>query len=189
MSHERPKVAEAEAFTVAEGKMCGAVMRGADAPPGSKATSRTKGSCRNLGYLVLPVIAVAVAGHAGKSRRRSRRGRDEESDALHSTDEAPEQSRDGPGIQGVGGGGRRGGKGARSEEERTATHAPGSVPEEACHRSGPRTDRGDGPCQRPHPRSRPTFGRSPVRASRTPGSVRGAVSNHRPYRDHLIRRI
>ena len=25
-----------------------------------------------------------------------------------------------------------------------------------------------------------------MRESRTPGSVRGAVSNHRPYRDHLI---
>ena len=32
--------------------MCGTVMRGADALPGSKATSRTKGSHRNLGDLV-----------------------------------------------------------------------------------------------------------------------------------------
>src|SRR5262249_13155923 len=32
--------------------MCGTVMRGADALPGSKATSRAKGSLRNLGDLV-----------------------------------------------------------------------------------------------------------------------------------------
>jgi hypothetical protein len=35
LSHEIPKVAEAEAVTVAEGKMCDAAMGGADAPPGS----------------------------------------------------------------------------------------------------------------------------------------------------------
>jgi hypothetical protein len=37
-------------------------------------------------------------------------------------------------------------------------------------------------------RSRPTFDRSPVRESRTPGSVRGALSNGRPYRDRGGRR-
>ena len=183
MSRERHKIVEAEAVDRVEGKMCGPATRGTDAPPWSKTPSRPKGMRRNLGDLARPMAAVAVAGHAGKSRRRSRRGTGEESDALHSTDEGLEQSRDGPGIQGVGGGGGRGGKGAWSEEERTAAHGPGSAPEEACHRSGPRTDRGYGPCQWPHPRSRQTFGRSPVRASRTPGSVRGAVSNHRPYRD------
>jgi hypothetical protein len=35
----------------------------------------------------------------------------------------------------------------------------------------------------PEHRSRSTFGRSPLRESRTPGSARGAVRNHRPYRD------
>ena len=49
LSPEIPKIAEAETFTVVEGNMCGTAMRGADAPPGSKATSRTKGSCRKLG--------------------------------------------------------------------------------------------------------------------------------------------
>lgn len=52
MSHEIPKIAGAEAVTVAEGHVCGTVMRGAVAPPGSKATSRTKGSRRNLGGLM-----------------------------------------------------------------------------------------------------------------------------------------
>ena len=42
-------VAEAEAFSVAEGNMCGTDMRGADALPRSKTPSRTKGSRRNLG--------------------------------------------------------------------------------------------------------------------------------------------
>src|SRR5271165_45164 len=35
----------------------------------------------------------------------------------------------------------------------------------------------------PEHRSRSTFGRSPVRESRTPGSVRGAGRNPCPYRD------
>ena len=55
MSHERSDVAGAEGFHSLEGNMCGTVlqgMRGADALPGSKATSRAKGSYRNLGDLV-----------------------------------------------------------------------------------------------------------------------------------------
>src|SRR6266568_4638930 len=39
-------------FYSLEGNMCGTAMRGADALPGSKATSRAKGSHRNLGGLV-----------------------------------------------------------------------------------------------------------------------------------------
>jgi hypothetical protein len=49
LSHERSDVAGAEGFHSLEGNMCGTVMRGADALPGSMATSRTKGSHRNLG--------------------------------------------------------------------------------------------------------------------------------------------
>ena len=51
LSRESSNIAEAEAFSVAEGNMCGTVMRGANALPGSKATSRAKGSHRNLGDL------------------------------------------------------------------------------------------------------------------------------------------
>ena len=51
MSHEIPEFAGAEAVTMAEGNMCGADMRGAVALPGSKATSRAKGSHRKLGGL------------------------------------------------------------------------------------------------------------------------------------------
>ena len=51
MSLERSDIAGAEGFHSLEGNMCGTVMRGADALPGSKATSRAKGSHRKLGGL------------------------------------------------------------------------------------------------------------------------------------------
>jgi len=52
LSHERSDIAGAEGFHSLEGNMCGTAMRGAVALPGSKATSRAKGSHRNLGDLV-----------------------------------------------------------------------------------------------------------------------------------------
>jgi len=52
LSHERSYVAGAESFHSLEGNMCGTVMRGAVALPGSKATSHAKGLHRNLGGLV-----------------------------------------------------------------------------------------------------------------------------------------
>src|SRR6185369_17794440 len=51
LSHERSDIAGAESFHSLEGNMCGTATRGADALPGSKATSRAKGSHRNLGGL------------------------------------------------------------------------------------------------------------------------------------------
>ena len=82
LSHENLEVAGAEAVAIAEGNMCGAVMRGTVALPGSEATSRTKGSRRNLGDLRLPAAAKAVPGRFGKARSRSRIGRSEESDGC-----------------------------------------------------------------------------------------------------------
>ena len=52
LSHETSDIAGAESFYSLEGNMCGTAMRGADALPGSKATSRAKGSHRKLGGLV-----------------------------------------------------------------------------------------------------------------------------------------
>ena len=49
MSHEMHNIVGAETVGTVEGNMCGTDMRGADALPGSMATSRTKGSHRNLG--------------------------------------------------------------------------------------------------------------------------------------------
>ena len=51
LSHERSDIAGAESLYSLEGNMCGTAKRGADALPGSKATSRAKGSHRNLGGL------------------------------------------------------------------------------------------------------------------------------------------
>lgn len=82
MSFERPDVAEAETVENVEGTMCGTVMRGSVALPESETISRTNGPRRNLGGLVPPTAAAAVLGHNGKPRRRSRRGRSEESDGV-----------------------------------------------------------------------------------------------------------
>src|ERR1700735_5887236 len=62
MSHEIPEFAGAEAVTMAEGNMCGADMRGAVALPGSKATSRTNGTRRNLGDLATDRNAFGLSG-------------------------------------------------------------------------------------------------------------------------------
>lgn len=48
-SPERMQVVEAEAVPVAEGRMCAVAKRDGDAPPGSKAASRTKGHHRDPG--------------------------------------------------------------------------------------------------------------------------------------------
>ncbi len=114
---------------------------------------------------------------AGTERVR-RRGTAEESDALRSTDEAPEQSR-------------------MEKRRRRAGREGGAVggSEDSGHRAGLRTGSGGsltpsshGPQVTGRPqglirRLRRTSGRSRMRESRTSGSVRGAASNRRPYRD------
>ena len=82
LSHEMRNVAGAEAVVEVEGNMCGAAMRGTVALPGSEATSRMKGSRRNLGDLTPPAVAKATPGRDRKSRRRSCRGRREGSDGC-----------------------------------------------------------------------------------------------------------
>jgi len=76
LSHERSYIAGAESFYSLEGNMCGTVrqgMRGADALPGSKATSRAKGSYWNLGGLVSGrQRRVRGTVRIGKVRSRSR---------------------------------------------------------------------------------------------------------------------
>jgi hypothetical protein len=62
LSHERSDIAGAESFYSLEGNMCGTALRGADARPGSKATSRAKGSHRKLGGLGFDRNGVAAAG-------------------------------------------------------------------------------------------------------------------------------
>ena len=62
LSHEILEIAGAEAVATAEGNMCGAVMRGTVALPGSEATLRTEGSHRNLGDLRPDRAAVGCSG-------------------------------------------------------------------------------------------------------------------------------
>ena len=82
MSHERSCNAGAEAVQSAEGNMSGAAMRGTVALPGAETSSRTKGSRRNLGDLLLPAAAQAVRVGVGSSAERSHPGRQEESDGC-----------------------------------------------------------------------------------------------------------
>jgi hypothetical protein len=72
LSRESHKIAEAETVSNVEGKMCGPAMRGADALPWSKSTSRTKGSRRNLGDLTPDHRPGAALVRIGKARSRSR---------------------------------------------------------------------------------------------------------------------
>ena len=72
LSRESSNIAEAEAFSVAEGNMCGTVMRGADALPRSKNLSRTKGSRRNLGDPTFGQRRQTAVVRIGKARSRSR---------------------------------------------------------------------------------------------------------------------
>jgi hypothetical protein len=62
LSHERSDIAGAEGFYSLESNMCGTAMRGADALPGSKATSRSKGSRRKLGGLGSDRSGFAASG-------------------------------------------------------------------------------------------------------------------------------
>jgi hypothetical protein len=74
LSHEIQKFAEAETVGEVEGNMCGTDMRGADALPGSRNTSRRKGTRRNLGGLTAgrPRLLCRPV-RVGKVRSRSRR--------------------------------------------------------------------------------------------------------------------
>ena len=62
LSLEKFNVTEAEAVSIVEGNMCGAAMRGADAPSWSKTPSRTKGTGRNLGALASDRAASLLPG-------------------------------------------------------------------------------------------------------------------------------
>jgi hypothetical protein len=62
LSLERSDIAGAESLYSLEGNTCGTAMRGADALPRSKATSRAKGSHRNLGGLISDPLALCLNG-------------------------------------------------------------------------------------------------------------------------------
>lgn len=72
LSCEMVEVVEAEAVGEVEGNMSGTVMQGAVALPQSETSSRTKGTCRNLGGLTSGRAAPAAPVRVGKARSRSR---------------------------------------------------------------------------------------------------------------------
>ena len=72
LSLENHNSAEAETVSNVEGNMCGTATRGADALPGSKTTSRMKGTRRNLGELTFDRWQYAPKVRIGKARSRSR---------------------------------------------------------------------------------------------------------------------
>src|SRR6516165_10776885 len=66
------EVAEAETVIMVERNMCDAVMRGIVIPPGSRATSRAKGSRRKLGDPTSGRQLLVSAVRIGKARSCSR---------------------------------------------------------------------------------------------------------------------
>jgi len=108
LSHEMSFNAGAEAFQTVEGNMSGAAMRGTAALPGSETSSRTKGSRRNLGDLLLPEVATAALGRGGKLSRAKLPRKARGVGRLHSTDEAPNKADH---VGGGGCGGKAAGRG------------------------------------------------------------------------------
>ena len=72
VSHESDNNVGAEAVVIVEGNMCGTAMRGADALPGSMATSRTKGARRNLGDPAFDRRRTPAPARIGEARSHSR---------------------------------------------------------------------------------------------------------------------
>jgi hypothetical protein len=165
LSHERSDIAGAEGFHSLEGNMCGTAMRGADALPGSKATSRAKGSHRNLGDLASDrrrrVPCVYGGPHReGEEPKPMKHGR-EKSDlvivAMKPANKAKEAH-----CGGVCGGGRSGvggAKGGGQGEYAPAKHALDSEPGSRVTGVGAYT----APCAVTHPRQEPYAGKPHVR--------------------------
>ena len=163
LSHERSDVAGAEGFHSLEGNMCGTAMRGAVALPGSKATSRAKGSHRKLGGLV-----------SGRQALRERDGPHREGEEpkpmMHGHEKSdlvivamkPANKAKKATCGGVCGGGRSGvggAKGGGQGEYAPAKHALGSEPGSRVTGVGAYT----ATCAVTHPRREPYAGKPHVR--------------------------
>src|SRR5438552_639644 len=124
--------------------MCGTVMRGADALPGSKATSRAKGSYRKLGDLGSDRNGGAVAGQRGAVADDERA---REVGPRHSSDEADEQSGTASCGAICGGAERSGAGGAKGGDQGEcgpAKHAPDAEPGKRVTGAGTHTQSGNG---------------------------------------------
>ena len=162
MSHERSDVAGAEGFHSLEGNMCGTAMRGAVALPGSKATSRAKGSHRNLGDLESGRRRRVLSAEYGGPHREGEEPQPmmhgcEKSDlvivAMKPANKARKAHRGG-GRSGVGGA-----KGGGQGECAPAKHALGSEPGSRVTCAGAYT----ATCAVTHPRREPYAGKPHVR--------------------------
>src|SRR5215212_8445650 len=113
------------------------------------------------------------------SRRRSCRGTGEESDGSIVLEK--------PSNKAVRSGGGEGGRKGPSRRKRSMLkHAPDTAPASACHKRRRSADRTETGRPSPERRSRSTSDKSPVRASRTPGSE-GEVPGNRHLYPTLLR--
>ena len=182
LSHERSYIAGAEGFHSPEGNMCGTARRGADALPGSKATSRAKGSHRNLGGLGSDRRSRVVAEDDGPHREgeepKPTMYGQVKSDLAHSSGEAGEQS--GATCCGAIVTGQAA---AESVERRAETK--GNAHRHSTHRTQSGVGAQAFECMRQYcavrPRWEPYAGKPHVRF------CAGVASNVRPYRDNAAR--
>src|SRR5262249_51695592 len=165
LSHERSDIAGAEGFHSLEGNMCGTAMRGADALPGSKATSRAKGLYRNLGDLMSGRRRHLLYEHGGPHREgeepKPMMHGHEKSDLVIVAMKPANKAKKAP-CGGVCGGGRSGvggAKGGGQGEYAPAKHALDSEPGSRVTGAGAYT----ATCAVTHPRQEPYAGKPHVR--------------------------
>ena len=163
LSHERSDIAGAEGFHSLEGNMCGTARRGADALPGSKATSRAKGSHRNLGGLVSgrQMLRERDGPHREGEEPKPMMHGHEKSDlvivAMNPANKA-KKARCG-GICGGGRSGVGGAKGGGQGEYAPAKHVPDTEPDQRDTGAGAYT----ATSAVTHPRQEPYAGKPHVR--------------------------
>ena len=163
LSHERSDIAGAEGFHSLEGNMCGTAMRGADALPGSKATSRAKGSHRNLGGLGSgrQMLRERDGPHREGEEPKPMMHGHEKSDLVIVAVKPANKARKAP-CGGVCGGGRSGvggAKGGGQGEYAPAKHVLDSEPGSRVTGAGAYT----ATCAVTHPRWEPYAGKPHVR--------------------------
>jgi len=156
-----------------ERNMSDADTRGIVALPGSKATSRTEGSCRNLGGPATGRQLIDAGGphREGEEPKPMMHGRGKSDSAIVAVKPAnkAEQSAAEP-VE------------PRAETKRNAgQHNTHRTPSRASVTQGLERIRQTAKETSGSPSG--TQGRSRMRESRTYGSVRGALGNERPYRE------
>ena len=133
LSHERSDIAGAESFYSLEGNMCGTAMRGAVALPGSKATSRAKGSHRKLGDLVSGRGVLSTVGphREGEEPKPMMHGHEKSDSVIVAVKPANKADANRCGAGGA--------KGGDQGECGPAKHVPGSEPDKRVTGAGPHT--------------------------------------------------